>query len=115
VVVISVLERTAIMVCTFFGKHLLRFSFLLFVREGSMTLLFQRDVGGLQILLPGSPDGSTPATWLDAPVVDDTVLVNIGDAFDFWTGGKFKSTQHRVSLPRNAVEAGPRYSIAYFL
>jgi len=33
----------------------------------------------------------------------------------FWTGGKFKSTVHRVALPRSTEEAGERYSIAYFL
>ncbi|KAG8980140.1 hypothetical protein FRB93_009636 [Tulasnella sp. JGI-2019a] len=78
---------------------------------GSITLLFQKDVAGLQILLPtsGKP------TWLDAPVVKDAILVNIGDLLDFWTGGKFKSTVHRVVLPRSEIEAGPRFSIAYFL
>lgn len=53
--------------------------------------------------------------WLDAPVIPESVLVNIGDAFDFWTGGRFPSTQHRVSAPRSADESVARFSIAYFL
>ncbi|KAG8877837.1 hypothetical protein FRB97_003118 [Tulasnella sp. 331] len=81
---------------------------------GSITLLFQKEVGGLQILLPPSSK-SAKSEWLDAPVVKDAVLVNIGDLMDFWTGGKFKSTMHRVVLPRSEKEAGPRFSIAYFL
>jgi len=49
-------------------------------------------------------------------VEKDAVLVNVGDAFDFWTGGLFKSTQHRVALPRTAAEKSQaRYSIVYFL
>lgn len=78
--------------------------------SGSITLLFQKDVGGLQILLPTGKD-----EWLDAPVDNDAVLVNVGDLMEFWTGGQLKSTVHRVSLPRSPEEAGPRFSIAYFL
>ncbi|KAG8904758.1 hypothetical protein FRB99_001235 [Tulasnella sp. 403] len=81
---------------------------------GSLTLLFQKDVGGLQILLPSSPDSPIPR-WLNAPVLNDSVLVNIGDLMEFWTGGQFKSTMHRVALPRTREEAGPRFSIAFFL
>jgi isopenicillin N synthase-like dioxygenase len=74
----------------------------------------QKDIGGLQILVSsGSPDAEPQ--WLDAPVIPESVLVNIGDAFDFWTGGRFPSTQHRVSAPRNSAESVARFSIAYFL
>jgi len=77
---------------------------------GSLTLLFQKDVGGLQILLP-----SSPPRWLDVPVTKGSVLVNIGDAFDFWTAGRFPSTVHRVVAPRTKEESVARFSIAYFL
>ncbi|KAG8983868.1 hypothetical protein FRB90_005680, partial [Tulasnella sp. 427] len=53
---------------------------------------------------------------MDAPVSGpDSVLVNIGDLMEFWTGGRFPSTVHRVSLPRTKEEAQDRFSIAYFL
>ncbi|KAG8693356.1 hypothetical protein FRC08_009173 [Ceratobasidium sp. 394] len=75
---------------------------------GSLTLLFQKSLGGLQIELPNGE-------WLDAPVVDDAVLVNIGDLFEFWSGGRYTSTVHRVALPRGPEAKEGRYSIAYFL
>ncbi|QRV87578.1 2OG-Fe(II) oxygenase family protein [Ceratobasidium sp. AG-Ba] len=75
---------------------------------GSLTLLFQKSLGGLQIRLPNGD-------WLDAPVVNDAVLVNIGDLFDFWSGGRYTSTVHRVTLPRGPEAKQARYSIAYFL
>ncbi|KAF9509497.1 hypothetical protein BS47DRAFT_149604 [Hydnum rufescens UP504] len=81
---------------------------------GTCTFLFQKDIGGLQILLPSTLSDPGP-TWLDVPVIEDGILVNVGDLFDFWTGGKFKSTQHRVVAPRTAAEAQGRFSIAYFL
>ncbi|QRW15977.1 2OG-Fe(II) oxygenase family protein [Rhizoctonia solani] len=75
---------------------------------GSLTLLFQKSLGGLQVQLPNGE-------WLDAPVVDDAVLVNIGDLFDFWSGGRYPSTVHRVALPTGREASQGRYSIAYFL
>lgn len=36
----------------------------------------QKSVGGLEIKLPNGK-------WLSAPVVDDAVLVNIGDLFEW--------------------------------
>jgi len=65
-------------------------------------------------LVPSGVPGAEPQ-WLDVPVIPESVLVNIGDAFDFWTGGRFPSTQHRVSAPRNSAESVARFSIAYFL
>ncbi|KAG9074749.1 hypothetical protein FRC06_010489 [Ceratobasidium sp. 370] len=75
---------------------------------GSLTLLFQKSLGGLQVKLPNGE-------WLDAPVVDDAVLVNIGDLFEFWSGGRYTSTVHQVALPRGPEAKEGRYSIAYFL
>ncbi|KAG8747492.1 hypothetical protein FRC10_000628 [Ceratobasidium sp. 414] len=70
----------------------------------------EKSLGGLQIKLPNEE-------WLDAPVVDDAVLVNIGDLFEprFWSGGRYTSTVHRVALPRGPEAKQGRYSIAYFL
>lgn len=64
---------------------------------GSLTLLFQRKSGGegLQILPPSEPLDS--GRWRDTGVVDDALLVNVGDALELWSGARFKSTLHRVS------------------
>ncbi|GAA5833785.1 hypothetical protein JCM5353_003315 [Sporobolomyces roseus] len=83
---------------------------------GSLTLLFQRAEGGegLQILPTTEPlDGGR---WQDVGVVENALLVNIGDALELWTGANFKSTLHRVVLPTPIPAQGipERFSIAYF-
>ncbi|KAJ1023741.1 hypothetical protein NDA18_004724 [Ustilago nuda] len=74
---------------------------------GSCTLLFQKDVGGLQVEME-------PGKWVDIPPQKGCIVVNVGDAMEFWSGGLFRSTQHRVVLPRNESESGSRFSVAYF-
>ncbi|CAO3599584.1 unnamed protein product [Absidia cylindrospora] len=75
---------------------------------GTITLLFQKDVGGLQV----APRGNHQE-WIDAPLIKNAILVNIGDLLQFWTGGLFKSTMHRVTFcPDHRLL--DRYSIAYF-
>ncbi len=72
---------------------------------GSITLLFQEDVAGLEVC---GVDGN----WRRAPLVPGCALVNTGDLMQRWTNDRFRSTLHRV-LP---IE-GPRdrYSIALFV
>lgn len=43
------------------------------------------------------------------------ILVNMGDLFEFWTNGLFRSAVHRVVFPKEARRGGEdRYSIAFF-
>lgn len=72
---------------------------------GSITLLFQDDVGGLEIL------GSN-GKWLAAPCIPDAILVNIGDLMQRWTNHTFRSTLHRVVTPEDTQSS--RYSIVFF-
>lgn len=74
---------------------------------GSCTLLFQKDVGGLQVEVK-------PEQWVDIPPQKGCIVVNVGDAMEFWSAGLFRSTQHRVVLPRSESESGSRFSVAYF-
>ncbi|KAJ1021150.1 hypothetical protein NDA16_003936 [Ustilago loliicola] len=74
---------------------------------GSCTLLFQKEVGGLQVEME-------PGEWVDIPPQKGCIVVNVSDAMEFWSGGLFRSTQHRVVLPRNESESGSRFSVAYF-
>lgn len=74
---------------------------------GTVTLLFQEPnaVGGLEINAQGA--------WIPAPVIPNTILVNIGDALQRWTNDRFRSTPHRVVLP-DANPSRSRYSMALF-
>lgn len=75
---------------------------------GCITLLWQDDVGGLEVR---SNDGQ----WIQAPCIKDTCLVNTGDLMQRWTNDTFKSTRHRVSIPKSAEKlCKDRYSIAFF-
>ena len=70
---------------------------------GNLTLLVTDGVAGLELQ---RLDG----TWL--PVADSKggMLCNIGDCLMRWTGDAYRSTAHRVKVPR--VD---RYSLAFFL
>ncbi|KAG0149149.1 hypothetical protein CROQUDRAFT_653968 [Cronartium quercuum f. sp. fusiforme G11] len=90
---------------------------------GSLTLLIQESDGptGLQVLTSASqsenesePDNKQQV-WKDVAVQPGAILVNIGDALEFWTGGQLKSTIHRVIQPTHPKDPNPsRFSIAYF-
>jgi isopenicillin N synthase-like dioxygenase len=56
---------------------------------GYLTLLLQDNSGGLQVKLD---DGS----WIDAPPIQGSLVVNVGDALEHNTGCLFKSVPHRV-------------------
>ncbi|MAI58548.1 MAG: 2OG-Fe(II) oxygenase [Rhodobacteraceae bacterium] len=70
---------------------------------GCLTLLAQDNVGGLQVQ---SPTGQ----WLDAPKIENSFIVNVGDMLHRMTNGKLRSTPHRV-INRSGKE---RYSCPFF-
>lgn len=72
---------------------------------GSITLLLQDDVGGLEVL-----DGE--GRWQPAPRLDGALLINTGDLMERWTNGRFRSTRHRV---QPLLGPDDRYSIALFV
>ena len=77
---------------------------------GTITLLFQDDRGGLEVLSPKG--GFVPAT-----PIPDTIVVNAGDLLQRWSNDVIRSTEHRVVSPRSPPtdDSYPaRYSIAYF-
>ena len=75
---------------------------------GTVTLLFQDDVGGLEVQ-------GTDGNWYEVAYIEDTILVNIGDLLARWTNMKYQSTLHRAKPQRpNVLSARGRYSIAFF-
>ncbi|GAA5854049.1 hypothetical protein JCM8547_008206 [Rhodosporidiobolus lusitaniae] len=83
---------------------------------GSLTLLFQRKDGGEGLQILPSTEPLQGGKWKDTGMVEDAVLVNIGDAMELWSGANFKSTLHRVILPTPIPPEGisERFSIAWF-
>ena len=77
---------------------------------GSITLLFQHDhKSGLEVL-----DRSTNI-WHPVEPFDEMIVVNFGDAFEYWSKGFVKSTVHRVVSPSiDPTKDNERFSIAFF-
>jgi isopenicillin N synthase-like dioxygenase len=71
---------------------------------GCVTLLWQDDVGGLQVRERATQ------SWIDAPPIEGTLVINVGDLLARWSNNRFKSTPHRV-VNSSGKE---RYSIATF-
>ncbi|WP_445681665.1 isopenicillin N synthase family dioxygenase [Radicibacter daui] len=70
---------------------------------GIFTVLFQDEVGGLQVR-------NVAGEWIDAPPLAGAAVINVGDLMMRWTNDLYLSTPHRVI---NA-SGRERYSIAYF-
>ncbi|XP_010686971.2 gibberellin 2-beta-dioxygenase 8 isoform X2 [Beta vulgaris subsp. vulgaris] len=68
-----------------------------------LTILYQDQVGGLQLVKDGK--------WISVKPNPDALIVNIGDLFQAWSNGVYKSVVHRVVASTNME----RFSTAYFL
>ncbi len=69
---------------------------------GLLTLLVTDDTGGLEVRVGDD--------WTEVDLEADGILCNLGDTLERITGGRFRSTPHRVRLPER-----DRYSFPLFL
>ena len=75
---------------------------------GTITILDrQPGLGGLQVQLL---DG----TWVDAPWVEGSLVVNGGDLLAAWSGGRWRSAPHRVLPPAADAPGESLMSLVYF-
>ncbi|MBW4629621.1 MAG: isopenicillin N synthase family oxygenase [Brasilonema octagenarum HA4186-MV1] len=74
---------------------------------GSITLLFQDEVGGLEVR-------TASGKWIAAAPTPDTIVVNTGDLMERWTNHVFCSTKHRVMIQNDDTLNQSRYSVAFF-
>jgi isopenicillin N synthase-like dioxygenase len=49
--------------------------------------------------------------WIDAPPIDDALIVNIGDLIENWTNGEYRATSHRVRRVREERFSFPLFCI----
>ncbi|KAF9058011.1 hypothetical protein BJ165DRAFT_1398176 [Panaeolus papilionaceus] len=81
---------------------------------GTLTLLFQDSVGGLQVQNPHTGE------YIAATPVPDTIVINVGDLLARWSNDVLRSTLHRVvAPPATAISdtegvTPARQSIAFF-
>ena len=66
---------------------------------GFLTLLWQRDVPGLQAL-------NQDDEWIDVPPSPDAIVVNLGEILQSMTGNYFVATTHRVISPSERFTSG---------
>lgn len=100
---------------------------------GIATLLLTDDKPGLQIYNNNYNNNKSSTVeeedevekWIDVPPRPNSFAVNIGDLFEIWTNGQYKSTIHRVLTTTTTTTADDddndescaimdRYSIPFF-
>ncbi|XP_039248555.2 uncharacterized protein LOC120326349 [Styela clava] len=74
----------------------------------TLTLLFNDGIGGLQMK-------TSKGNFEDVRYIPNTILLITGDMIEFWSGGRLKSTLHRVIVPNDKEERSKiRRTVAYF-
>ncbi|CAK9186948.1 unnamed protein product [Ilex paraguariensis] len=57
----------------------------------ALTLLLQDDIGGLYVR---KMDGNS---WIHVPPISESLVINVGDALQIMSNGRYKSIEHRVT------------------
>ncbi|XP_039141018.1 probable 2-oxoglutarate-dependent dioxygenase At5g05600 [Dioscorea cayenensis subsp. rotundata] len=59
---------------------------------GALTVLFQDEVGGLDV------KRKTDGEWVRVKPIHNSFIVNVGDIIQVWSNDKYESVEHRVSV-----------------
>ncbi|XP_059075225.1 probable 2-oxoglutarate-dependent dioxygenase AOP1 [Cryptomeria japonica] len=78
----------------------------LFTNIGILTILYQDDVGGLQIR-------TKEGCWIDVKPSKRSFVVNLGDCLQMWSNCRYRSAEHRV-VYGGLKQKKNRLSIAFF-
>ena len=81
--------------------------------SGCLTLLLQDTQAGLQVWEragPGQPEDA--GCWIDAPPIEGTVVINLGEVLELLSNGYLRANIHRVVSPPQSQD---RLSVAFFL
>ncbi|XP_066961289.1 probable iron/ascorbate oxidoreductase DDB_G0283291 isoform X2 [Macrobrachium rosenbergii] len=92
-------------------QHLLKIStrFGAHTDWGTITFIFQDEVGGLQVRLNNGD-------WASAVPIPGTVLLLVGEMFDIQTSHKFRALEHRVVIPEeDSLKGKSRRSTTFFV
>ena len=71
---------------------------------GALTVLYQDDVGGLDVRRRS--DGE----WVRVRPVPGSFVINVGDVIQVWSNDRYESAEHRVSVNSHKE----RFSMPYF-
>lgn len=75
--------------------------------HGALTLLYRpSEPGGLEVFAQDK--------WWNVPYIDGSLVLNVGDVLEHWTGGLLPATPHRVVWAQGPAALLGRQSVAYF-
>ncbi|KAJ3822517.1 hypothetical protein F5878DRAFT_629272 [Lentinula raphanica] len=80
---------------------------------GTLTLLFQDSVGGLEVMDPNT------GVFVPATPIPGTIVINVGDLLARWSNDVLRSTLHRVVSPAKMISSSEtitpaRQSVVFF-
>ncbi|RHN74551.1 putative oxoglutarate/iron-dependent dioxygenase, non-heme dioxygenase domain-containing protein [Medicago truncatula] len=67
---------------------------------GTITVLLQDGIGGLYVKAEDENDVGK-VEWLEIPPIPGALVINVGDALEILSNGKYKSSEHRVMTTSN--------------
>jgi isopenicillin N synthase-like dioxygenase len=78
------------------------------VDANTITLLFQDEVGGLEVC-------TVQGEWISVPWISGAIIVNIGALMQRWTSDELYAPKHRVIIPNDLRSLQSRYFLGLFI